>query len=220
MWLQLVVGSRTDLQELTRPYPDARSCNWQWRRRSWHRRVRARRTWLRRCRGCIPDPAGGSCTCPTSRATPFTTRRTPAIAAAACAIPTVPVRETIWPVAGDNTAHLQAAIDRVSALPLDAAGFRGAVLLRAGYYRVAGAAEDPGERRRVARRRHGRHRHGPDWRPAPAAPAPVRVAADLAVRRQGALVVIGGASGVVTRRRRRSRRSPTTMSRSARAACA
>ncbi len=52
-------------------------------------------------------------------------------------IPTVPVRETIWPVAGDNTAHLQAAIDRVSALPLDENGFRGALLLRAGYYRVS-----------------------------------------------------------------------------------
>src|SRR6185295_15805053 len=53
------------------------------------------------------------------------------------AIPTVAVKETLWPVAGDNTAHLQAAIDRLSALPLDANGFRGALLLRAGYYRMA-----------------------------------------------------------------------------------
>jgi len=53
------------------------------------------------------------------------------------AIPTVPVKETIWPVPGDNTAHLQAAIDRISALPLDANGFRGALLLKAGYYRMA-----------------------------------------------------------------------------------
>lgn len=53
------------------------------------------------------------------------------------AIPAVAVKETLWPVAGDNTAHLQAAIDRVSALPLDANGFRGALLLRAGYYRMA-----------------------------------------------------------------------------------
>ncbi len=53
------------------------------------------------------------------------------------AIPTAPVRETIWPVAGDNTQHIQAAIDRVSARPRDAAGLRGAVLLRAGYYRMA-----------------------------------------------------------------------------------
>ena len=53
------------------------------------------------------------------------------------AIPAVPVRETAWPVAGDNTAHVQAAIDRVSARPPDANGLRGAVLLRAGYYRLA-----------------------------------------------------------------------------------
>jgi hypothetical protein len=53
------------------------------------------------------------------------------------AIPTVPVRETIWPVAGDNTQHVQAAIDRVSARTRDASGLRGAVLLRAGYYRMA-----------------------------------------------------------------------------------
>jgi hypothetical protein len=52
------------------------------------------------------------------------------------AIPAVPVQETVWPAAGDNTAHVQAAIDRVSARPRDASGFRGAVLLRAGYYRL------------------------------------------------------------------------------------
>ena len=52
-------------------------------------------------------------------------------------IPTVPVRLTIWPVAGDNTDHIQAAIDKISALPLDKNGFRGAVLLRAGYYKMA-----------------------------------------------------------------------------------
>jgi hypothetical protein len=52
-------------------------------------------------------------------------------------IPTAPVKETIWPVAGDNTANLQAAIDKVSALPIDKNGFRGAVLLRAGYYKMA-----------------------------------------------------------------------------------
>ena len=39
------------------------------------------------------------------------------------AIPAVPVRETVWPVAGDNTAHVQAAIDRVSARARDAGGF-------------------------------------------------------------------------------------------------
>ncbi len=53
------------------------------------------------------------------------------------AIPTLPVRETIWPVSGDNTEQLQAAIDRMAALPPDSSGFRGALLLRAGYYRMA-----------------------------------------------------------------------------------
>ena len=53
------------------------------------------------------------------------------------AIPTVPVQETIWPVAGDNQTNVQAAIDKVSALPPDQYGFRGAVLLRAGYYKMA-----------------------------------------------------------------------------------
>jgi hypothetical protein len=53
------------------------------------------------------------------------------------AIPSVPVKETLWPVAGDNTANLQAAIDRVSALPLDSSGFRGAILLRMGNYPMA-----------------------------------------------------------------------------------
>jgi hypothetical protein len=53
------------------------------------------------------------------------------------AIPTLPVRETVWPVAGDNSANVQAAIDRVSSRMPDAGGFRGAVLLRAGYYRLA-----------------------------------------------------------------------------------
>jgi hypothetical protein len=53
------------------------------------------------------------------------------------AIPTVPVRETVWPVAGDNTENIQAAITKVSSRPLDAGGFRGAVLLKAGYYKMA-----------------------------------------------------------------------------------
>jgi hypothetical protein len=53
------------------------------------------------------------------------------------AIPTLPVRETVWPVGGDNTENIQAAINKVAARPLDAGGFRGAVLLKAGYYRMA-----------------------------------------------------------------------------------
>jgi hypothetical protein len=47
---------------------------------------------------------------------------------------TVPVRVSISPVAGDNTANIQNAINQVSAMPLDANGFRGAVLLNAGIY--------------------------------------------------------------------------------------
>ena len=52
-------------------------------------------------------------------------------------IPSVPIRETVWPVAGDNRENLQAAIDRVSALPLDESGFRGALLIKMGYYKMA-----------------------------------------------------------------------------------
>lgn len=50
------------------------------------------------------------------------------------AIPYVPVKEVVWPVPGNNSDQVQAAIDRVSALPLDASGFRGAVLLKMGTY--------------------------------------------------------------------------------------
>ena len=53
------------------------------------------------------------------------------------AIPTIPVRETVWPVAGDNTENIQAAINKVSSRPLDAGGFRGSVLVKAGYYKMA-----------------------------------------------------------------------------------
>jgi PKD repeat protein len=54
------------------------------------------------------------------------------------AIPDVPVRQTITPIEGDNTTHIQAAIDAVSALDQDSDGFRGAVLLEAGRYSVSG----------------------------------------------------------------------------------
>ncbi len=52
-------------------------------------------------------------------------------------IPTVPIRATVWPVADDNAANLQAAIHKVSALHLDPNGFRGAVLIKMGYYKLA-----------------------------------------------------------------------------------
>jgi hypothetical protein len=47
---------------------------------------------------------------------------------------TVPVKVTITPIAGDNTTHIQNAINQVSAMALDTNGFRGAVLLGAGLY--------------------------------------------------------------------------------------
>ena len=53
-------------------------------------------------------------------------------------IPDVRVARTVKPVAGDNTAQIQAAIDEVSKLPADANGFRGAVLLERGAYDVSG----------------------------------------------------------------------------------
>jgi hypothetical protein len=49
-------------------------------------------------------------------------------------LPTVPVKVTILPVAGDNRLNIQNAINQVEALTPDANGFRGAVLLTAGEY--------------------------------------------------------------------------------------
>ncbi len=53
-------------------------------------------------------------------------------------LPTVPVRVTISPVAGDDTASIQAAIDQVGAMAVQPDGYRGTVLLSAGVYDVAG----------------------------------------------------------------------------------
>jgi len=52
------------------------------------------------------------------------------------AIPYVAIKETVWPVLGDNSANIKAAIDRVSAMTPDASGFRGAVLLKMGTYNL------------------------------------------------------------------------------------
>ncbi len=51
-------------------------------------------------------------------------------------IPYIPNKATIWPVPGDNSANIQAAIDKVSAMPMDEAGFRGAVLVKMGFYQL------------------------------------------------------------------------------------
>ena len=53
-------------------------------------------------------------------------------------LPILTVVKEISPVVGDNTAHIQAAIDEVEALPLNANGHRGALLLLPGEYRVNG----------------------------------------------------------------------------------
>jgi len=74
------------------------------------------------------------------------------------ALPEAPVKEVLWPRAGDNSSRIQAALDRVGALPLDDRGLRGAVVLGPGVYRLeapltirhsgvvlrgAGSGEDP-----------------------------------------------------------------------------
>jgi len=52
-------------------------------------------------------------------------------------LPEVPVLKTITAIAGDNTQHIQSALDEVGNLPL-VNGIRGAVLLKAGLYPVSG----------------------------------------------------------------------------------
>lgn len=62
-------------------------------------------------------------------------------------LPIVPVKATISPDGdnNDDTTRIQAAIDAVSNLPRDASGFRGAVLLKKGSYRVgANLSKDRG----------------------------------------------------------------------------
>ena len=53
-------------------------------------------------------------------------------------IPDAPVRVVVSPVAGDETARIQKAIDYVAGLPADADGIRGAVLLLKGRHEVSG----------------------------------------------------------------------------------
>lgn len=54
-------------------------------------------------------------------------------------LPDLTVAETVNPVQGDCRALIQAAIDRVSAMPVDVNGFRGAVLLKKGLYLIEGS---------------------------------------------------------------------------------
>ncbi len=52
------------------------------------------------------------------------------------ALPTVPVQRTLSPSGGDDTSAIQGAINAVAALPL-VNGFRGAVLLKAGTFKIS-----------------------------------------------------------------------------------
>ena len=49
-------------------------------------------------------------------------------------IPTIPVKVIVPVAKGDATLRIQSALDHVASLPLDANGFRGAVLLQKGNY--------------------------------------------------------------------------------------
>ena len=51
-------------------------------------------------------------------------------------LPTVPVKQTVRPTGGDDTAAIQSAVDAVSAMPLED-GFRGAVLLAPGTFTIS-----------------------------------------------------------------------------------
>lgn len=53
-------------------------------------------------------------------------------------LPEISVAKTIGPIAGDNTAHIQTALDEIGALPLDDNGYRGALLLEPGNYEIRG----------------------------------------------------------------------------------
>ena len=53
-------------------------------------------------------------------------------------IPTIAVVDSVSPIAGDNKSNIQNAINRVASRSLDANGFRGALLMKAGKYRVSG----------------------------------------------------------------------------------
>jgi hypothetical protein len=53
-------------------------------------------------------------------------------------IPNISVVDSVSPMAGDNTSNIQNAIDRIASRLIDANGFRGALLMKAGKYRVSG----------------------------------------------------------------------------------
>ncbi|HWB31641.1 MAG TPA: DUF6298 domain-containing protein [Acidobacteriaceae bacterium] len=54
------------------------------------------------------------------------------------AIPSVPAVLLVRPSGGDDTALIQGALDRAASRPLNSSGFRGAVLLAPGHFKVSG----------------------------------------------------------------------------------
>ena len=54
-------------------------------------------------------------------------------------IPNVPTVITLEPLPGDNTKYIQKSIDKLGQMTLDKNGFRGAVLLKKGIYKVNGS---------------------------------------------------------------------------------
>ncbi len=50
----------------------------------------------------------------------------------------VPVVKTLSPISGDNTSQIQNAINEAAFMPMDTDGFRGAILLQPGIYRIEG----------------------------------------------------------------------------------
>ncbi len=64
-------------------------------------------------------------------------------AASGESIPTVAVKVVVPVTKGDATGRIQAALDYVASLPVDQNGFRGAVLLQKGSYRISGGLKMP-----------------------------------------------------------------------------
>lgn len=58
-------------------------------------------------------------------------------------LPQLAVVKTIKPITGDNTDHIQAAINEVGSKPIDEQGFIGTLLLKAGKYIVEGTLHIP-----------------------------------------------------------------------------
>lgn len=56
-------------------------------------------------------------------------------------LPEIPVSLSIDPIPGDNTIHIQSAIDEVAEMPMGDDGIRGTVLLSAGIYEINGTIQ-------------------------------------------------------------------------------